>query len=59
MKCFFLPNKEENLQDNGSSEGASNTNFGFTKIVFIDSTWNQCYGMVQHPALAGQLVMFS
>ena len=27
--------------------------FPYTKIVFIDSTWNQCYGMVQDNRLAG------
>jgi len=27
--------------------------FPFTKIVFIDSTWNQCYGMLQDERLAG------
>jgi len=27
--------------------------FPYDKIVFIDSTWNQCSGMVKHPSLVG------
>lgn len=27
--------------------------FPFTKLVFIDSTWHQCYGILQDPRLAG------
>lgn len=29
------------------------TLFPYTKVVFIDSTWNQCYGMVQDSRLSG------
>ena len=31
------------------------TLFPYTKVVFIDSTWNQCYGMVQDPRLSGKI----
>jgi DTW domain-containing protein YfiP len=38
-----------------SKEGEmlENQNFPYNKIVFIDSTWNQCKGMHRHPSLAG------
>ena len=48
---LVFPGKEskglDQFQNCDSTDGCVETEFPFTKIVFIDSTWNQCHKICQ------------
>ena len=43
-----------NLRDSGNKNSGNGTVFPYTKIVLIDSTWNQCRGIHIDERLAGK-----